>query len=135
MSLEAQGNILGKLPTFSRSLELGKVILQRDSSVQTALIGRFQGKTRPNRYCVKASHKPVIITMKGTMEAQHNPNEPGKPSGPGQQGGQEGDRERQERERQQREREKQGGGGGKQGGGGGQERGGGQQGGGQQGGR
>ena len=42
------------------------------------------------------------------METQRNPNEPGKSGGPGQQGGQEGDRERQERERQQREREKQG---------------------------
>ena len=119
---------LGKLLTFSRSLELRKVALQQDSSVQTAFIGRFQGKTSLIANCVKASHKPVIITMKGNMEAQHNPNEPGKPSGPGQQGGQQGDRERQERERQQREREQQGGGGG-------QERGGGQQGGGQQGGR
>jgi hypothetical protein len=43
------------------------------------------------------------------MEGQQNPNEPGKASAPGQQGGQQGDRERQERERQQREREKQGG--------------------------
>ncbi len=120
---------LGKLLTFSRSLELRKVALQQDSSVQTAFIGRFQGKTSLIANCVKASHKPVIITMKGNMEAQQNPNEPGKPSGPGQQGGQQqGDRERQERERQQREREKQGGGGG-------QERGGGQQGGGQQSGR
>ncbi len=50
------------------------------------------------------------------MESQHNPNEPGKPTGPGQQGGQDKDREKQERERQQREREKQGGGG-QQGGG------------------
>jgi hypothetical protein len=45
------------------------------------------------------------------METERNPNEPGKSGCPGQQGGQEGDRERQERERQQREREKQGGGG------------------------
>ena len=45
------------------------------------------------------------------METERNPNEPGKSGGPGQQVGQEGDRERQERERQQREREKQGGGG------------------------
>lgn len=63
------------------------------------------------------------IITKGTMEAQQNPNEPGKPNVPGQEGGrQQEERERQERERQQREREKQGGGGG-------QERGGGQQGG------
>ena len=72
----------------------------------------------------------VSNTTKGNMASQQNPNEPGKHTGPGQQGGQEGDRERQERERQQRERqqrerEKQGGG---------QQRGG-QQGGGQQGGR
>jgi hypothetical protein len=59
------------------------------------------------------------IITKGTMEAQQNPNEPGKPNVPGQQ---QEERERQERERQQREREKQGGGGG-------QERGGSQQGG------
>jgi hypothetical protein len=64
------------------------------------------------------------ITMKGDMEGQQNPNEPGK-SNPGQ-GGQQQDREKQERERQQREREKQGGG---QQGGGGQHGGGGQQGG------
>ena len=54
------------------------------------------------------------------IETQRNPNEPGKSGDPGQQGVQEGDRERQEPERQQREREKQGGGGqpggGKQGG-------------------
>jgi len=49
--------------------------------------------------------------MKGDMEGQQNPNEPGKPNAPGQQGGgQQEERERQERERQQREREKQGGG-------------------------
>jgi hypothetical protein len=76
----------------------------------------------------KTSQKSIIILTKGTMETQLNPNEPGKPSTPGQQGGQQQEeRERQERERQQRERDKQGGGG--------QERGGGQQGGGQQGGR
>ena len=43
------------------------------------------------------------------MEKQHNPNEPGKPSGPEQQRSQQ-DREKQERERQQRESEKHGGG-------------------------
>src|SRR4029453_17590288 len=64
------------------------------------------------------------------MQGQQNPNEPGKSGAPGQQGGQQGDRERQERERQQRE--KQGGGGGQQGGG---QQGGGQRGGGQQSGR
>jgi hypothetical protein len=63
---------------------------------------------------------------KDIMETERNPNEPGKSGGPGQQGGQEGDREKQERERQQREHEKQGGGG---------QPGGGQQGGGQQSGR
>ena len=52
------------------------------------------------------------------MDTEQNPNEPRKPTTPGQ-GGQQ-DREREERERQRREREKQGGG---------------QQGGGQQGGR
>ena len=63
------------------------------------------------------------IITKGNMEAQQNPDEPGKPNVPGQQGGrQQEERERQERERQQRDREKQGGGGG-------QERGGSQQGG------
>src|SRR5207249_598885 len=67
-------------------------------------------------------------TLNEESETQRNPNEPGKSGGPGEQGGQEGDREKQERERQQREREKQGGGGGGQPGGG-------QQGGGKQGGR
>ena len=43
------------------------------------------------------------------MDTQYNPNEPSKPTGPGQQGGQK-DREREERERQRREREKQDGG-------------------------
>jgi hypothetical protein len=42
------------------------------------------------------------------MDTKQNPNEPGK--SPGEQGGQQQDREREERERQQREREKQGGG-------------------------
>ena len=70
------------------------------------------------------------ITKKGIMDTQQNPNEPGKSPSPGQQGGQQQDRdreerERQERERQQREGEKQGGG----------QQGGGQQGGGQQSGR
>jgi hypothetical protein len=92
----------------------------------------FQGdfkETRSNRELRKDQSGIRNITTKGTMETQYSPDEPGKPSAPGQQGGQQqGDRERQERERQQREREKQGGGGG-------QERGGGQQGGGQQGGR
>jgi len=69
---------------------------------------------------------PNSITKKGIMDTQ-NPNEPGKPTSPGQ-GGQQ-DRDREERERQQREREKQGG---QQGGG---QQGGSQQGGGQQGGR
>jgi hypothetical protein len=73
--------------------------------------------------CERIPSKPSNIITKGNMEAQQNPNEPGKPNAPGQQGGrQQEERERQERERQQREREKQGGGGG-------QERGGGQQGG------
>jgi hypothetical protein len=44
------------------------------------------------------------------MDTQQNPNEPGKPTAPGQQGGEQKDRDREERERQQREREKQGGG-------------------------
>jgi len=52
-----------------------------------------------------------VNKTKGIMESQHNPNEPGKSGGPGQQGGQDKDREKQERERQQREGEKQGGGG------------------------
>ncbi len=55
-------------------------------------------------------------TKKGNMETQQNPNEPGKHSAPGQQGGTEQDRETQERERQRREQEK-GGGGHQQGGG------------------
>jgi hypothetical protein len=59
--------------------------------------------------CYSASQKSVNKT-KGIMESQQNPNEPGKPGGPRQQGGQDKDQERQERERQQREREKQGGG-------------------------
>jgi hypothetical protein len=76
--------------------------------------------------------RKLVTKRKGTMETQYNPDEPGKPTAPGQQGGQQGDRERQERERQQRERERQGG----QEGGGGQQRGGQQGGGGgQQGGR
>ena len=62
---------------------------------------------------------------KGIMDTQENPNEPGKSTSPGQQGGQQKDRESEEREHQRREREKQGGG----------QQGGGQQGGGQQGGR
>ena len=81
-----------------------------------------------NRQVLIASRERIesklsnIIT-KGNMEAQQNPNQPGQPNVPGQQGGrQQEERERQERERQQREREKQGGGGG-------QERGGSQQGG------
>jgi len=69
----------------------------------------------------------VTNKTKGTMETQSNPNELGKPSAPGQQGGQQEDRDKQERERQQREREKQGGG--SQPGGGGEQGGGGQQGG------
>ena len=60
---------------------------------------------------------------KGIMGTQQNPNEPGKPTGPGQQGGQQQDRGREGREHQQREREKQDGG----------QQGGGQKGGGQQG--
>jgi hypothetical protein len=62
--------------------------------------------------------KPNSLTKKGIMDTQRNPNEPSKPTGPGQQGGQK-DRESEERERQRREREKQGGGqqrGGQQGG-------------------
>jgi hypothetical protein len=44
------------------------------------------------------------------METQRNPNEPGRPSAIGQQGGEpEQDRDKKERERQQRERDKQGG--------------------------
>ena len=39
------------------------------------------------------------------MDTQQNPNEPGKPPSPGQQGGGQQDREREERERQRRERE------------------------------
>jgi hypothetical protein len=88
------------------------------------------------------SANSVTKIKKGTMETERNPNEPIKPKGAGQQGGQQGgggqhgggsqqeDRDKQERERQQRERENQGGSG--QGGGGGKEHGGGQQGGGQQ---
>ena len=74
---------------------------------------------------VAKCERPKHLIKKGIMDTQQNPDEPGKPTAPGQQGGQQQDRdreerERQERERQQREREKQGGG---------------QQGGGQQGGR
>ena len=58
---------------------------------------------------------------KGTMEEERNPNEPIKPAAPGQQGGQQGDRDKE------KEREKQGGGGQP----GGDQPGGGQQGGGQ----
>jgi hypothetical protein len=56
------------------------------------------------------SKRLIQIIQKGIMDTQQNPNEPGKSPSPGQQGGQEQDREREERERQRREREKQGGG-------------------------
>jgi hypothetical protein len=72
-----------------------------------------------------ADESEVSNKTKDTMDTQHNPKQPGKPAGPGQEGGQQQERERQERERQQRGREK--GGGGQQGGG--------KEGGGQQGGR
>ena len=49
------------------------------------------------RPTTSASHKSV--KMKGTMETQRNPNEPGKSGRPGQQGGKEQDHERQGRER------------------------------------
>ena len=80
----------------------------------------FQGDLQADKVSSQTALGPVEVSnkTKGIMETQHNPNEPGKPDGPGKQGGQEGDRERQERERQQREREKQGGGGGGQPGGG-----------------
>jgi len=65
-----------------------------------------------------ANDRNISSTIKkGIMDTQENPNEPSKPTSPGQ-GGQQ-DREREERERQRREREKQGGGqqgGGQQGG-------------------
>ena len=69
--------------------------------------------------------RPICKLKKGIMEPERNPNEPIKPTPPGQEGGQQGDREKE------KEREKQGGGG-QQGGG---QQGGGQQGGQQQGGR
>ena len=71
-------------------------------------------RTGFHRKCEEASRKLAKKT-KGKMATQQNPNEPGKPNAPGQQGSQEQDRERRERERQQRERERQGG---QQGGGG-----------------
>ena len=55
------------------------------------------------------SQSEVSNKTKGIMETQHNPNEPSKPTAPGQQGGRQQDREKQEREREQREREKSGG--------------------------
>ena len=81
----------------------------------------------PNRFRSRFDYKGQVakwdrtqtansITKKGIMDTQQNPpNEPGKSPSPGQQGGQQQDRdreerERQERERQQREGEKQGGG-------------------------
>jgi hypothetical protein len=65
-----------------------------------------------------ANDRNISSTIKkGIMDTEQNPNEPSKPTAPGQG---EQDREREERERQRREREKQGGGqpgGGQQGGG------------------
>jgi len=90
-------------------------------SVRIAFHGDLINKGRITK-CDRPKHKSN--NKKGTMDTQQNPNEPGKSSSPGQQGGQQ-DREREERERQRREQEKQGGG----------QQGGGQQGGGQQGGR
>jgi hypothetical protein len=57
---------------------------------------------------VRPNQTANSITKKGIMDTQQNPNEPGK--SPGQQGGQQQDKETEERERQRREREKQGGG-------------------------
>jgi hypothetical protein len=92
---------------------------------------RFEIKKRSRREVRKdQSANSATKIKKGTMETERNPNEPIKPKGAGQQGGEQGgggqqgggsqqeDRDKQERERQQREREKQAGGGhGQQGGG------------------
>ena len=87
--------------------------------------GRFQDRQKSHR----EARRLVSKQKKGIMETERNPNEPIKPTAPGQQGGgQQGDRDKEK----EREREKQGGGGQQ---GGGREQGGGQQGGGQQSGR
>jgi hypothetical protein len=72
--------------------------------VQTFLPGRFHRKTGFHRKR-RGDESEISNKKKGTTETQHNPNQPGKPPAPGQQGGQQQDRERQEGERQQRERE------------------------------
>ena len=76
-------------------------------SVQIAFHADLIKKGRVTNY--EGLKTPNSITKKGIMDTQQNPpNEPGK--SPGQQGGQQQDKEKEERERQQREREKQGGG-------------------------
>ena len=74
---------------------------------------------------VAKCERPKHLIKKGIMDTQQNPNEPGKSPSPGQQGGQQQDRDREERERQERERQQREG----------EKQGGGQQGGGQQSGR
>lgn len=100
-----------------RSQELGTNTCSKILQSKRSLPSDFK-ETRSNRESRKDQYEVSNITTKGDMEGQQNPNEPGKSGTPGQQGGQQQDRERQERERQQREREKQGG---QQGGGGGQQ--------------
>jgi len=77
-------------------------------SVQIAFHADLIKKGRVTNY--EGLKTPNSITKKGIMDPKQNPNEPGKSTSPGQQGGQQQDKEREERERQQREREKQGGG-------------------------
>ena len=103
-----------------RSQELGTNTCSKILQSKRSLPSDFK-ETRSNRESRKDQYEVSNITTKGDMEGQQNPNEPGKSGTPGQQGGQQQDRERQERERQQREREKQGG---QQGGGGGGQQGG-----------
>jgi hypothetical protein len=73
-------------------------------SVQIAFHADLINKGRLAK-CERPKH-----LKKGIMDTQQDPNEPSKPTAPGQQGGQQQDRDREERERQRREREKQGGG-------------------------
>jgi hypothetical protein len=77
----------------------------------------------PNRFARRLDYKGQVTNCerpkhksndkKAIMDTQQDPNQPNKPTSPGQ--GRQQDREKEERERQRREQEKQGGG--KQGGG------------------
>ena len=81
---------------------------------------RTRFKRERRGLCAKRE-RPIQKRKKGIMEKQYNPNEPGKPTPPGQQPGQQGGQQG-DREKEKRDREKQGtgvhqGGGGQQGGG------------------